>query len=88
VSPCAGPPLARLQLLSMFPESANSWLQLFPRLQAQEFVVPGAKAVTGYPGQGAASADTWQPTLWRGLGFDFSNVLHASNVSTYHGLAS
>lgn len=51
-------------------------------LQAQEFVAPGAKAVTGSAGQGAASDDDWQPTLWRGLGFHFSDVLHAHEVRT------
>jgi hypothetical protein len=49
--------------------------------QAQEFVTSGAKAVTGSEGQGAESEDDWQPTLWRGLGFDFSNVLHAHEAS-------
>jgi hypothetical protein len=64
-------------VLSATQQQVLLWL-----LQAQEFVVPGAKVVTGYPGQGAASEDDWQPTLWRGLGFDFSDVLHASDVST------
>lgn len=46
-----------------------------------EFISGIAYAVTGAPGQGANSLDDWQPSLWRGLGFDYNNVLHAADVS-------
>lgn len=65
------------QVLTVVTSAAQHSL---PRLQAAEFADGGARALAGMPVEVAKGPNDWQPVIWRGMGFDYNELLSSAQV--------
>ncbi len=65
------------QVLSVVINAAQHSL---PRLQAAEGADCSARALAGMPVEAAKGPNDWQPVIWRGMGFDYNELLSSAQV--------